>query len=103
MSVIATIEADLHAIWTKLEAEGHSVADEVKSVLDRLKADAPKMAVEVETDAADVVKTAETQGVQPAFAEAENDGVALVADAEHDVAAAVEGSAKAEAAPEASG
>jgi len=94
MSIIASLEADLHAVWAKLEAEGHHVADEVKAILDRLRADAPKVVGEAEADAADVVHTAATEGVVPAEREAVADGETLLADAGHDIAAAVEGSGK---------
>lgn len=94
MSVIATIEAKLHDLWAALEAEGHALAAKAKDVLDELRADAPKLEAEAASDAADVAKTAETQGVTPALAEAEADTVKLGEDAVHDVAAAVEGGAK---------
>lgn len=96
MSVIQSIEAELHAIWEKLAAEGHKVADEIKAVIDQLKGDAPKLEAEAEADAADVAKTAATEGVVPAEREAVKDADTLAADAVHDVAAAVEGSAKGE-------
>lgn len=94
MSLIQSVEAQLHDLWAALEAEGHHLAAKAKAVLDQLKSDAPKLEAEAEVDAADVVKTAATEGVVPAEQEAVKDAGALAADAAHDVAAAVEGSAK---------
>ena len=108
----------IHRLLDEAKAEfehllGHADSDvknAVKAAVEKidaakgeLAADTPKLEAEAEQDAADVVKTAETQGVQPAIAEAEHDGVTLAEDAGHDVAAAVEGSNKpAEAEPAAS-
>lgn len=94
MSLIQSVETKLHDLWAALDADGHHLADRAKEILDELRGDAPKLEAEAAADAADVAHTAETQGVQPAVAEAEKDGVTLAEDAGHDVAAAVEGPAK---------
>lgn len=86
--------ADLHAAAAKLEAIGHTAWERVKEIAHEVEGDVPKLEAEAAADAEDVAKTAETQGVAPAVAEAEKDGVTLAEDAAHDVAAAVEGSAK---------
>ena len=93
MSVIATVETKLHDLWAKLEAEGHHLAEEAKTILAELKGDEPVLAAEAEKDAADVVHTAATEGVIPAEQEAVKDAGELVAEAGHDVATAVEDAA----------
>lgn len=90
MSVIAAVETKLHDLWAKLEAEGHHLADEAKTILADLKGDEPVLEHEAEADVADVVHTAATEGVIPAEQEAVKDGGELVVEAGHDVAAAVE-------------
>lgn len=94
MSLIQSVETKLHDLWAALEADGHHLADRAKEIWDEVRADAPKIEAEAAADVVDVVKTAETQGIVPAEAEAVADGEALAADAGHDVAAALEGSAK---------
>lgn len=86
--------ADLHNAAAKLEQIGHDGWARVKEIAHELEGDAPKLADEAAADAAQVVHTAETQGVVPAEAEAAKDGTELIVDAGHDVAAAVEGSHK---------
>lgn len=93
MSVIAAVETKLHDLWAKLEAEGHHLADEAKTILAELKGDEPVLAAEAEKDAADVVKTAATEGVIPAEQKAVKDGGELVVEAGHDVATAVQDAA----------
>lgn len=93
MSVIAAVEAKLHDLWAKLEAEGHHLADEAKTILADLKGDEPTLVHDAEADAADVVKTAATEGVIPAEQEAVKDGTELVVEAGRDVATAVEDAA----------
>lgn len=87
----------LHDLWAALEAEGHHLAGDAKSVLDELKGDAPKLEAEAAADAADVVHTAETQGLTPAAEEAAADAEQLGADAVHDVEAALTPAPKSEA------
>ncbi|HWU23660.1 MAG TPA: hypothetical protein VN088_19130 [Nocardioides sp.] len=77
----------------------HEIGQEITAFAEQLKADAPKLADEAESAAAEVAHTAETQGLVPAEREAVADGETLIVDAGHDVAAAVEGSAKSEPAP----
>lgn len=84
----------LLAALAHLKEIGHDAVAHVEGALHALEGDAPKLEAEAAGDAADVVHTAETQGVVPAEREAAKDGAALIADAGHDVAAAVEGSAK---------
>lgn len=93
MSVIATVETKLHDLWAKLEAEGHHLADEAKTILADLKGDEPVLAAEAEKDAADVVHTAATEGVIPAEHKAVEDAGELVVEAGHDVATAVQDAA----------
>lgn len=76
-----------------------AAVEKIDAVKGELAADAPKLEAEAEQDAADVAHTAETQGIAPAEREAVADGTALIVDAGHDVAAAVEGPAKTETAP----
>jgi hypothetical protein len=99
MSLPKTAETKAEQLWADLKADGHHLAERAKEILDELRGDAPKLEAEAAADAADVAHTAETQGVQPAIAEAEHDGVTLAEDTGHDVAAAVEGPAKTETAP----
>ncbi len=89
MSIIQAVEADLRKIWAELEAEGHAAAARVKSVIDRLKGDVPALEAEVKTDAADVAKTAETQGLVPAEHEAAADAGHVGGEIAHDVQTAV--------------
>lgn len=93
MSVIATVEAKLHDLWAKLEAEGHHLAAEAKTILADLKGDEPVLEHEAEADVADVVHTAATEGVIPAEQEAVKDGGELVVEAGRDVVTAVQDSA----------
>lgn len=91
---MSAITDEFHALIGELENEGHVLADRFRAAWDALKAGEPKLLDEAEQDAADVVATAETQGVGPAVTEAEGDAKELLTEAGHDVAAAVEGSAK---------
>ena len=93
MSVIATVEAKLHDLWAKLEAEGHHLADEAKTILADLKGDEPVLAADAEKDAADVVHTAATEGVIPAEQEAVKDAGELAGEVAADVKTAVEDAA----------
>jgi len=56
----------LHALWVTLDGEGHHLAAEAKAVLDELRGDVPALEAEAKADAADVVHTAETQGLAQA-------------------------------------
>jgi len=86
--------ADLHNAAAKLEQIGHDGWARVKEIAHELEGDEPVLAAEAEQDAADVVKTAETEGVVAAEQEAVKDGGELVVEAGHDVATAVEDSGK---------
>jgi len=85
--------ADLHNAAAKLEQIGHDGWARVKEIARELEGDEPVLAAEAEKDAANVVHTAETQGLVSAEQKAVADGTALVVEAGHDVATAVEGSA----------
>ncbi len=91
---MSAITDELHALITRLEEEGHVLADRFRAAWDALKADEPKLLAEAVADAEHVVTTAGTQGVGAALTEAEGDARQLGADAVHDVEAAVEGSGK---------
>ena len=67
--------------------------DEAKAAIEK---EAPALLAEAGTDAADVVHTAETEGVAPAAAEAAKDAAALGEEAVHDAEAAVEPAPKSE-------
>ena len=84
--------ADLHNAAAKLEQIDHDGWARVKDIARELEGDEPVLAAEAEKDAADVVHTAETEGVIPAEQEAVADGTALLVEAGHDVATAVEDS-----------
>ena len=86
--------ADLHSAAAKLEAIGHDAWARVKDIARELEGDEPVLAAEAEQDTADVVHTAETEGVIPAEQEAVKDGETLIVEAGHDVTTAVEASAK---------
>lgn len=85
--------ADLHNAAAKLEQIGHDGWARVKQIAHELEGDAPVLEHEAEADVADVVHTAATEGVIPAEQEAVADGTALVVEAGHDVATAVEDAA----------
>jgi hypothetical protein len=78
----------------KVQASARYALAKIDAVKGALAADAPKLADEAKADAADVVHTAETQGVVPAEHEAEGDVVTLTRDAVHDVADALADSAR---------
>lgn len=81
--------ADLHNAAAKLEQIGHDGWARVKQIARELEGDEPVLAHDTETDAADVAKTAATEGLVPAEQQAVADGTALVVEAGRDVAAAV--------------
>ncbi len=91
---MSAITDEFHALISELENEGHALADRFRAAWDALKSAEPKLLDEAEQDAADVVHTAETQGVSAAITEAERAVKHLAGDAVSDVKAAVEGSAK---------
>lgn len=68
-------------------------ADEVKAAVEK---EAPALAHDAEADAADVVHTAETEGVAPAAAEAAKDAETLGEEAVHDAEAALAPASKSE-------
>jgi len=77
------------ALWAALDAEGHHLAGQAKNVYEELRGDAPVLEHEAEADAAQLVATAETQGVVPAEHEAGADAAKLGAEAVSDVETAV--------------
>lgn len=91
MSGFSTVATELGDWISKLRqeipAEFHHLLDEGHSI-------AAKLRGEAETDAADVVHTAETQGLNPAEHEAVTDAGTLAIHAAEDAAAAVEGGSK---------
>lgn len=90
MGAITTAETELHHLITALEDEGHHLADQFRTAFNTLRGDVPQLEADAKTDAEQVVATAETQGLIPAEHEAVEDTAALAAEAEHDVATAVE-------------
>lgn len=97
MSAMKTVLAKLHEIADELVAEEHKLGARLKEIVAALAGDEPKLIAEAESDAADVVHTAQTQGLVPAEREAVADGTTLIEDTGHDLAAAIEGSGKAAA------
>lgn len=85
MSAVKAATDRVHEIIDALEAEGHKYAAELKSLFTGLIGAVPGLESEAKTDAADVVKTAETQGVVPAEHEAVADGEHLAGGAVADV------------------
>ena len=94
MSAMKAVLDELHALWAKAEAAGDTVAEDVKALYHRLAGDLPQLEHEAETDAADVVKTAATEGVLPAEQEAVKDGGELAGEVAADVATAVQDAAR---------
>lgn len=93
-AAVDDITEHLRAAATKLKELGHEGWARVEEILHELEGDAPKIEAQAEQDVKDVAQSAATQGVEPAVAKAEADGVTLIEDAGRDVAAAVEGSAE---------
>jgi hypothetical protein len=89
MSAVGNLYDDvcekLHALADQLVAEEHKLGARLKALVGQLAGDGPALEAEVKSDAAHVVKTAETQGVVPAEHEAEADAVKLGVEAVHDV------------------
>lgn len=81
--------ADLHNAATKLEQIGHDGWARVKQIARELEGDEPVLAAEAEKDAADVAKTAATQGLVPAEQEAVKDAGELAGEVAADVTTAV--------------
>jgi hypothetical protein len=79
---------EIHEIADALVAEGHKFGAKLKAIASQITGDVPVLESEVAKDAADVVHTAETQGVEPAAKEAVADAAALGAEAVHDVESA---------------
>jgi hypothetical protein len=94
MGVIKTAEIEIDHIVTALESEGHALSGRLRAAWDALKADAPVLEHDAATDAADVVHTAETQGINAAEAEAAVDAGKLAAEGAHDAAKAAEAPAE---------
>lgn len=89
MSAMKAVLDELHALWAKAEAAGDTVAEDAKALYHRLAGDLPQLEHDAEANAADVAKTAATEGVIPAEQEAVKDAGELVAEAGRDVATAV--------------
>jgi hypothetical protein len=85
MGAIKAIETEFEHIVTTLESEGHHLADRARTAWEALKADAPQVEHDAETDAAAVLKTAETQGLTAAEGEAVADAGTLAAEVASDV------------------
>lgn len=85
MHPIKAAETELHAIATALETEGHHLAARLRAAYDTLRANAPQLEHDAETDAAGVVKTAESRGLVSAEQEAAADAGALAAEAGSDL------------------
>lgn len=68
----------------------HTVGEDIARTVAELKGGVPALAGEAKADAEAVVKTAETQGVEPAVAEAVADAGHLAAEAVADVEQAVQ-------------
>lgn len=81
--------ADLHNAAAKLEQIGHDGWARVKEIARELEGDEPTVVHDAESDAADVAKTAATEGLVPAEQQAVADGTALVVEVGRDVATAV--------------
>lgn len=90
MGAISTAETELHHLITALEDEGHHLADQFRTAFNTLRGEVPQLEQDAKTDAENVVTTAETQGLASAEQEAVKDAGELAAEAEHDVATAVE-------------
>ena len=81
--------ADLHNAAAKPEQIGHDGWARVKQIARELEGDEPVLAHDAEADAADVAKTAATQGLVPAEQEAVKDAGALAGEVAGDVVTAV--------------
>ena len=81
--------ADLHNAAAKLEQIGHDGWTRVKEIARELEGDEPTLARDAEADAADVAKTAATQGLVPAEQEAARDAGELAGEIGRDVTTAV--------------
>lgn len=92
---VTQLEAWAKELLGHADEKVHAIGQDLARVAGELRGDAPKLEAEAVQDAADVVHTAETQGVAPAETQAAADAVTLAEHAGHDVAAAVEGSHKA--------
>lgn len=79
----------LHGVADALVAEEHRLGARLKALLAELEGDVPELEAEAKADVADVVHTAETQGVVPAEREAVADAARLGAHAVADVEQAV--------------
>lgn len=90
MSAMKAVLDELHALWAKAEAAGDTVAEDVKALYHRLAGDLPQLEHDAETDAADVAKTAATEGVIAAEQEAVKDGGELAGEVAADVTTAVQ-------------
>jgi hypothetical protein len=85
---------DLRAAGATLKAIGHDGWQRVEAVVKELEGDAPVLEHEAAADAAQVVTTAETEGIVPAEHQAVADAAKLGAEAAHDVETAVADGAK---------
>lgn len=68
MSFLAEIEAELHHIWQRLDADGHPAAQDLKIIADQVKAEVETDAKTVAEAAKPVVKVAVADGEQVAEA-----------------------------------
>lgn len=93
MSAMKAVLDEVHALWAKAEAAGDTVAEDAKALYHRLAGDVPQLEHDAEADAADVAKTAATEGVIPAEQEAVKDAGELAGEVATDVKTAVEDAA----------
>lgn len=94
MSALHALHAEIAAFEDKLRGEAHHLGDRAHHLADEFRSLVAKLTGEAEADAADVVHTAETQGVVPAEHEAVTDAGTLAEHAIADAQAAVEGGSK---------
>lgn len=99
MGIVQDAKNEIHTIVSTLKADGHALSARLDAAWQTLLGELPQLAHDAETDAADVVKTAETQGLAAAETEAVTDAGALAAEGASDVATAVETPAPAEPQP----
>lgn len=82
MGAMKDIEAEAHAIWSELEAAGHSLAGRARSLWERLRNVAVATEAEAKADAKQVLHDAEDVA-KPVVAEAEQDVKQVAEDAAH--------------------
>lgn len=99
MGIVQAPGTELHNLISTLEDEGHALAAKFRAVFNAIKAEVPQLVGDAETDAAEVVQAAETQGLDSAEQTAAADAGKLAAEAGADLASAVAAPAEADPAP----